>query len=180
MFGHTITRGGGWSSVPQGSIGRILEVFIFPLPLSLCTPWRINSRRANREDGRVCTFVLPKRNYTFEEKRENSSFDSRSSLSSTFNISKSRNVNSISTRIETPLTTWTNTTDQLGDYFITVKIQRDTHGSIAATAIAYVYTRGFVPQMSWIGSIRKLPWVKKSGHGIERGRNNTRGFRGGR
>lgn len=68
MFGHTITRGGGWSSVPQGSIGRILEVFILPLPLSLCTPWRINSRRANREDGRVCTFVLPKRNYTFEEK----------------------------------------------------------------------------------------------------------------
>lgn len=49
--------------LPQGNIGRILEVFILPpppLPLSLCTPWRINSRRANREDGRVCTFVLPK------------------------------------------------------------------------------------------------------------------------
>ena len=171
MFGHTIM---GWSSVPQGD--RDSRCSRWP-------PWRINSRRANCkhcENGRVCTSVL-----SFLREIFSFSFFFVIVFSTSLEIAiealfKLESKHPLRAPIERLV------------YYR--QIQRDTHGSLSqnrqtrestTTMRTRVHTHSVPSPFRVSADVvdrfdSQAPVSKEKQHGIQRGRNNTGGFRGGR
>lgn len=167
-------HGGGWSSVPQGD--RDSRCSRWP-------PWRINSRRANCkhcENGRVCTSVL-----SFLREIFSFSFFFVIVFSTSLEIAiealfKLESKHPLRAPIERLV------------YYR--QIQRDTHGSLSqnrqtrestTTMRTRVHTHSVPSPFRVSADVvdrfdSQAPVSKEKQHGIQRGRNNTRGFRGGR
>lgn len=172
MFGHTNSWGRGWSSVPRGDRASIPESSRCSPPIHFPPPDESirAEQTANTEDGRVCTSVREIMLRKLDRKYYDSkflilfffpSFCHRLLNFQHFEIT-SRNDETLF-KLESSLTT--DQTPRLVYYRGPVKSKEtrlyrriaNAQPPLPLHTRTYAHLRSAYPQMSWIGSIRKLP-----------------------